>query len=143
MLNNLLKLAALTGRADYRTRAREVLEAWSGLLEKAGLEMAWWVDAAVKLIGPYHDVVIAGDREDENTRRPTSAVLTLLPASAVVSLVPAGGAPADLVALAPVLEGKTAAAGDATAYVCEYGTCQAPTSDSAQVRKQVLRGWMK
>ena len=143
MLNNLIRLAAITGRSDYRHEAEAALAAWSGLLDKAGLEMAWWFDAAAKLVGPYYDVVIAGDRDDEATGRLVAAVLADLPASAVVSLVPADGPADDLLAIAPALADKKALGGMATAFVCEFGTCQAPTSDIAKVREQLLRGWTR
>jgi hypothetical protein len=44
---------------------------------------------------------------------------------------------AGLAALAPVLEGKTATGGKATAYVCERGACQLPTHDPAVLAGQL------
>ena len=143
MLNAMLKLSAITGEAKYRDSAQTTLENWTGLLDRAGLEMAWWFDAAVKLVGPYYDVVIAGDPASSETAALRQDLFSRLPASAVVSLVPAGGAGTSLVALAPALEGKSAFQGVPTAFVCEFGTCQAPTGDPAVMKKQMLAGWKK
>ena len=55
----------------------------------------------------------------------------------VLTAVAADGADADLLCHAPALEGKRAAAGQATAWVCEFGVCRAPTSDPAE-----LAAWM-
>ena len=57
--------------------------------------------------------------------------------------LPAGGPDSRLAALLPPAEGKVASQGKAVAYVCEYGTCQAPTSDPVELKKQVLVGWEK
>ena len=143
MFTAMIKLSALTGEPGYLTEVQDDLARWSGLLERAGLEMAWWFDAAARLIGPYHDVVIAGDPADPATGVLTRTVLERLPASAVMSLIPADGADKDLLAIAPALEGKTALNGAPTAYVCEFGVCQAPTSDPALMGKQILQGWRK
>jgi len=140
LFTTLIKLSALTGEATYLHEVKEDLARWSDLLDRAGLEMAWWFDAGARLIGPYHDVVIAGDAPDGALTR---AVLEQLPASAVVSLIPAGGADKELLALAPALEGKKAMDGSPTAYVCEFGVCQAPTNDPEIMSAQILAGWRK
>ncbi|MDX2473631.1 MAG: thioredoxin domain-containing protein [Candidatus Krumholzibacteria bacterium] len=141
MFRNLVKLAALTGETVYLTEAREGLDGWSGLLDRGGLELAGWLDAVACIVGPYYDVVIAGD--DETAQRLRRAFLTQLPASAVLSTVPADGADEELLALAPALAEKKAIAGAGTAYVCEFGTCLAPTGDVEKMMGQVLVGWQK
>jgi hypothetical protein len=40
----------------------------------------------------------------------------------------------------PLLAGKTAREGKATAYVCQRGTCKLPTNDAAVCAKQLLGG---
>ena len=41
--------------------------------------------------------------------------------------------------LIPWLEGKPAAAGQPTAYVCEHGTCELPTGNPEILRQQLSR----
>ena len=141
MLNVLLRLSAVTGETAYRERAEASLESWTGLLERAGLEMAWWFDAAVKLVGPYYDVVIAGDPASPETTALVEAYSRRLPASAVLSLVPANGPGEELQGLAPALEGKSAIGGSPTAFVCRFGTCQDPTGDPAVMTALLTTGW--
>ncbi|MCK9996514.1 MAG: thioredoxin domain-containing protein [Candidatus Krumholzibacteria bacterium] len=143
MFTDMIKLGALTGETVYLTEVKNDLERWSGLLERAGMGMAWWFDAAARLIGPYHDVVIAGDPADPATIALSRTILELLPASAVISLIPADGADKDLLAVAPALDGKKSVNGAPTAFVCEFGICQAPTSDPDTMRTQILQGWRK
>ena len=140
MFTTMIELSAITGETKYLNEVKDDLARWSDLLDRAGLEMAWWFDAGARLIGPYHDVVIAGDPADGALTR---AFLAQLPASAVVSLIPAGGADKELLSLAPALEGKKAVDGEPTAYVCEFGICQAPTGDPEKMRVQLLAGWRK
>ena len=63
--------------------------------------------------------------------------------SLTCGLIPAAGADKNLLAIAPALAGKKALNEVPTAYVCEFGICQAPTSDPLQVREQILVGWRK
>jgi len=139
MFRDLVKLGALTGETIYLTEARAGLDGWSGLLNRGGLELAGWLDAVACLVGPYYDVVIAGDEDGALAR----AFLAQLPASAVLSQVPAAGPDAALLAVAPALEEKKALNGEATAYVCEFGTCHAPTTDPAVMMAQVRQGWVR
>jgi len=143
MFRDLIKLAAITGESVYLNEARAGLTGWSSLLSQGGLELAGWLDAVACIIGPYHDVVIAGDPADESTLRLSQAFLSRLPAGAVLSRVPATGADAELLAVAPALAEKKELAGQATAYVCEFGTCLAPTGDADVMMEQVLRGWVR
>ena len=50
-----------------------------------------------------------------------------------------GAAPAKLAAVVPALEGKLALRGRATAFVCERGHCQLPTSDPLTFAKQLKK----
>ncbi len=141
MFRVLIKLAAITGESEYLNEARDGLDGWSGMLDRGGLELAGWLDAAACLVSPYYDVVIAGDDDQAEALR--RAFLSRLPASAVLSLVPAKGASKDLLRVAPALADKKAMDNKSTAYVCEFGVCQAPTSDAAVMMAQVLEGWRK
>ncbi len=88
-------------------------------------------------VGPVREVVIAGDDED-----PTAAALwkTLWsddPVRVLPIRIGASGAPAELADRFDALEGKRALKGTATAFVCQRGSCQAPTSDPAKLRAQL------
>jgi len=141
MLHALLQAAALTGNRDHRSQAETMLRSHAGLLERAGLEMAAWLDAAELFLGPHYEVVVAGETEAADTEVLLDALRALRPAHAVIAQVAATGPSAELLQLAPALAGKLARSGRATAYVCQEGSCKAPTSDPAELRRQVLEGW--
>ncbi len=132
MLQNLLRLTAITGDLSYMDEAKKQLGSQSDLLKRAGFEMAWSCDAARKIIGRYYSVVVAGESGSMHT-----TLVSTLPANAVCCLVPSGGPDETLSALAPALEGKIAIDGKTTAFVCEFGTCKAPTTDPVIMLEQI------
>jgi len=133
MLQNLIRLTAITGQPVYLTEAQAQLSTQVGLMDRAGFEMVWSCDAARKVISTYYTVVIAGGEGEM-----FNSLMSRLPANAVCSLVPGTGPDKELLNIAPALESKIAVGGKTTAYVCEFGTCKAPTQEAAVMLEQVF-----
>ena len=142
LLHALLHAAALTGREELRADVERAVARHAPLLRPAGLEMAWWLDAALLLRGPTYEVVIAGDEDDRATAALAAAALRTMPPQATVARVPAAGADAELARLAPTVAGKAGAGGRARAFVCEWGSCRAPASEPEVVVEQIGVGWV-
>ncbi len=139
-ISALVRAAALTGRPDLRDAAESALAAYWRIVEKAPLEMGAWLDAGLMFQGPFYEVVIAGDADDPATASLRRS-LAGLDAPYVVSIaIPAAGAPEALITRLPTTAVKDAP-GAPRAFVCEHGTCLAPTGDPDEVRRQVRRGW--
>jgi uncharacterized protein YyaL (SSP411 family) len=136
MLQALITAAALTSKQAYKREAEKMLRAYSEIMKKAGLEMAWWHDAALRISGPFYEVVISGDNGEL-----TGTVRNRLPPNVVLSTVPAKGPTPEIEALLPSSKNKTARSGKATAYVCRAGSCQQPTADPSVLKSQILEGW--
>jgi uncharacterized protein YyaL (SSP411 family) len=116
----LLRLAALQAREDYATIARRVLRGCAPLMERAPrgyLKLLW---GANWLANPPKEIAIVGP---ETSAAPLLEALNgiFLP-NRVVACGEDGG---ENVAL---LEGKTAAHGQALAYVCRNRTCERPVA---------------
>ena len=135
-LLNLLRLSELTSNQHYQALAEKTLVALGSALENgamgspklaAGLEFL--VDRAKEII-----VVIptGGDA------KPLLDVLrkAFLP-NRILVVTEEGPALAAIQALVPLVEGKRAKAGAATAYVCTARVCLRPTSDPAELAKQI------
>ncbi len=129
----LLRLGLLTGQPDHDRRARSILRAVGGALERQPAQFGRMLAAADRALGEPIDVVIAGDQEDPRAvalRRaaagPYQPDLVIAPLSAV-----------DGTAAWPLFEGKAAPDGVATAYVCRGYACDEPTTDPARVMAQV------
>jgi uncharacterized protein len=136
MISALERLAALTGREDFRQAAATALSRFSGELRQRGIEMAGWLDDALIAGGPFYEVVVSGDQ---------SALVDtwnhMLPSWAVGVRVGSDGSTAELEKLVPSAREKR---GDvARAYVCERGSCKSPTSDPTRFQKQLLVGWKR
>jgi uncharacterized protein YyaL (SSP411 family) len=143
LLHVLLKAAALTGREEYRADVVSALRAYRLLLEQAPLELSWWLDAALRLAGPFREVVVAGDPDSPAAAELARVVLRCLAPHAVLARVPAAGPGPELAGLIPPAAGKTAGEGGALAHVCERGACQRPTADPEELRRQLLDGWVE
>ena len=141
VLDALHRLASLTGRSDYREHVTSSLDAMASIMQRASLEMAGWLEVGQRHTSPAYEVILAG--EGDSTRELQRAVMErLLPQACVVN-VPASGPDDATAKLFPPTKDKTAIDGDATAYVCTFGTCQAPTGDPSELRKQVMEGWAR
>ena len=141
LVNVLMEASALTGDDRLRQDAIKALGAHGELMGRAGTEMARWFEAAMKIQGPFYDVVIAGDIEDVRTRELRTVFRRAHPAHAVLVMVPSTGGDEDTVSLIPSVRGKKALKGLPTAFVCRFGQCKAPTSDPGVLAKQLMEGW--
>ncbi|MEZ4386020.1 MAG: thioredoxin domain-containing protein [Candidatus Krumholzibacteriia bacterium] len=143
MLDVMLTLAALTGDATAGEAVAGELAAQSALLARAGLEMAGWLDAALRLDGPLHEVVVAGRPGDAAFQALWRTATGSLSPGVVAAPVGADGPSAELLALAPALAGKTAVKGDPAAYVCRFGSCRAPTTNPLHLKDLLEDGWVR
>jgi uncharacterized protein YyaL (SSP411 family) len=140
LLSARIALGALTLRDDLTSVVDSTLRARSAAIRANGLGSAGWLDAALMRVGPFYDLVIAGNdgpavEQLDQVRR------ALDPAWLVATRVPATGPEPDLEQLVAATRGKTAGGAAAKAYVCVEGSCKAPTSDPAALRASLLTGW--
>jgi len=143
LLRVMLALSALTGEQRYRQEVSACLASQASIMTRAGLGMARWWQALEQLRGPFYEVIIAGDAASADTAALLAAYWRLDPGYAVLIRIPSAGPSARSLKLLPATEEKRALAGKATAYVCQHGSCKAPTSDPATLRRQLLEGWRR
>ncbi|HET7520797.1 MAG TPA: thioredoxin domain-containing protein [Candidatus Limnocylindria bacterium] len=129
----LLRLALLTGEPDYDRRARSVLRAVQPALDRQPLAFGRMLAVADRALGEQVDVVVAGPAEKTLELR-REAAGPFAP-DLVIAALPEAAPYAEW----PLFEGKAAADGHATAYVCRGYACDRPTGDAAEVRQQVER----
>jgi hypothetical protein len=120
----LLRLAALRGRDDYRQRAETLTAGFGRLLCAADLATA-----------PVKEVVIAGRPEAEDTRALLDVALGAYRPHIVVARICPGDS--DAAALTPLLAGREAIGGMATAYVCAGFVCQLPAQTPVALAEQL------
>jgi len=127
----LLRLAALTGRENYRNLATAVLREVSEQTRRYPSGFGYALSAADFLLSTPKEVAIVG--EDEADIRPllVETWRRYLPNKVVA----AGVEPLEIT---PLLQNRPMINGLATAYVCEHFTCQNPVTDVSALREQLL-----
>ena len=125
----LLRLAALTGEARYEDAAVGVLRLFGDLLRRSPLAFGHLLQALDFHLAAVREVALVG--------ADTSALARVVRGALRPDVVLAGGDGEDDGGV-PLLAGRSARDGAATAYVCERFTCSAPVTQPAQL-EQLLR----
>jgi uncharacterized protein YyaL (SSP411 family) len=134
----LLRLAALTGRADFQEKAEATLRMAQGLLEGSPMAAGQMLVALDFHLGPVQEFAIVGDPAADETRRVLRAVRGGFRPRKVVALK-SPGAPAGLEAIVPLLKDRPGRDG-VTTYICQDFVCQAPLTGAEAVEKALAGG---
>ena len=121
----LLRLAAVTGRNDYREKAEQIIHTAARLLRQYASGFGRMLAAVDFYAGPSKEIAIVGAPD---------AFLPLLRRGYFPRAVIAAGDAADRIALLrdrPMIDGKP------TVYVCENFTCKQPVVDLAALEEQL------
>ena len=127
-VRNLLRLNALTGDDRYRERADRALRSFGAILEQRPGAASELLLALHWRHGSAKEVVLVTPTE----RSEAAAFLAVLRSQwtpNAVLVVVAEPQLAELAVRVPLVEGKLTRDGRATAYVCEGGVCDLPTTD--------------
>ena len=134
-----LQLGALAGDASLHEIGARALAAQASLMVASPTQSGFFLVALDHATAGVREAVIAGDEADPRTRALVAELAHVTDARVLPVRVPSAGADAALVARFPTLDGKVAQKGVPTAYVCDRGACQRPTSDPATLRAQLPR----
>jgi uncharacterized protein YyaL (SSP411 family) len=125
---NLLRLAQITDRQDFRASAARALEAFGSRMVAAPVGVPQMLVAYDFSISKAKQVVLVGERDAPDMRQLLAAFYSRFVPHGIVLLVNAESRAA-LARYLPTVADMTAIGGQATAYVCEDYTCQLPTQD--------------
>jgi hypothetical protein len=128
----LLRLAALTGEAGYRSAAEEALTTLAPLVTRHPTAFAAWLLAERLSASPIDEVAIIGDPGAEDTRALLGAARAWYRPGQVLAVT----ATPDQSAV-PLLRGRAALDGRATAYVCRDFACRLPVTDPGALAEQL------
>ncbi len=135
MAEVLVRLGELTGDGSLGKRAERLLTLLEPLIRETPSAFSRLMLALMRAAGDGISVVVTdGDGADALHR----VLAAHADASVAVARVPSDGVTAAVGERFPLLAGKTAQAGRATAYLCRHGTCKAPTSDPAALQRELL-----
>jgi uncharacterized protein YyaL (SSP411 family) len=132
---SLLRLALLLDRDDYRQVSERVLADLAGGMEKLPAGFGRLLCALDLSVSRTVEVALVGDAASHETRALADAVYErYLPNSVLAGRDPENEAAA---ALVPLLAERETRDGKSTAYVCEGYACQSPTTDPAELARQL------
>jgi uncharacterized protein len=125
---NLLRLAELLGKREYRERAAAMLEALASAAAEYPLGFGYWLQALDFSIGPIKQLAIVGPPEQRESLVEV-ARRHYLP-NVVLAL---GDAASDDSRRIAVLENRGLLAGKPAAYVCRDYTCSQPVTSAPEL----------
>ena len=134
----LLKLARLSGEAEFAERGEGVLRSFGEYLGRAPAAFHMMLVALDFHLAAPMEVAIVGDRGAEDTRAALRAVASSFLPNAVLALKPESAA-GEADAAVPLLRGKSMVGGRAAAYLCENFACKEPLTDMSALA-EALRG---
>jgi uncharacterized protein len=127
---NLLRLAQIADRADFRASAARALEAFGSRMVGAPVGVPQMLVAYEFSVSKPRQIVLAGERDAPDMRQLLAALHSRFVPNRVVLLVNAESRPA-LARYLPTVAEMPPIGGQATAYVCEDYACKLPTADVA------------
>jgi uncharacterized protein YyaL (SSP411 family) len=136
---NLLRLSELTGNDAYRRRAEATLRAVSANVARAPEAFSELLLAAEFRLDTAKQIVLVAPSSRSQAEPLLEKVRAAFVPNRVLVVATQGDELAAQARLVPLLEGKLARGGKATAYVCERQVCEQPTSDPAQLAAQLAK----
>ena len=130
----LLRLAALTGRENYRSLATAVLREIGDQMRRYPSGFGYALSAVDFLLSTPKEVAIVGKNSADIQPLLSETWRIYMPNKVV-----APGFENDASEVTPLLANRPLANGLATAYVCQHFTCQQPVNDLSALREQLDR----
>jgi uncharacterized protein YyaL (SSP411 family) len=126
----LLRAGMLLGEPSWIDISRTTLERLAPTAAKAPLAFGRLLEAIDFHLGRTVELAIIGEPGDTQTRRLLEVIRERFLPNRLVAVAPGESA-------VPLLAGRRSLDGKATAYLCEGFVCQAPTTDPAQLARQL------
>ena len=129
----LLKLAAFTGREEYRAQAQGCVGLVKRLAGQYPAAFGAWLSAAALDLADVRQVAVIGELSDPGTQALLARVRAAYRPNLVLAasgLPPSAGSPA-------LLEQRPMQAGQPTAYVCQGFVCNLPVTQPEQLDRQL------
>ena len=128
----LLRLAAWTGEARYRTIAERAIRTVTPFAERYPTAFAQWLSAIDFALADVVEVAVVGDPGDAATRALLEPVTSGFRPSQVLA-----GTADPAASVVPLLRERAMVGGVPTAYVCRGFACRLPVTDAAAMRAQL------
>jgi len=133
----LLRLAALTGRTEFREKAEATLNAYRGLMAENPAAAGMMLLALDFDLGPAEEVAVIGPADDPETVRALRTLQARFTPNRVIAFHdPAAGPPPSNI---PLLADRPMRDGRVTVYVCRNYVCDAPLVGADAIEAALAR----
>jgi uncharacterized protein YyaL (SSP411 family) len=134
-VETLFRLAVLTGESRYEATALKALRPMADLMARHASGFGRFLCALDFHLGPVTEIALVAPGGGDGLGSLVTEVFSrYLPNRIVTGMVTGDGAGA---AGVPLLEGREAVGGKATAYVCRNYACELPVTDRAALARQL------
>ena len=135
---NLVRLAELTGNTAFSDRAQQLFAFTSAMVARAPLAFPYMLSALDGYLDVPLEVVLVSPAGAVHDSALTKALRESFLPNGVLAVV-FDDEVAEAAKVIPWLSGKASMKGKTTAYVCERGNCELPTSNVATFKKQISK----
>jgi uncharacterized protein YyaL (SSP411 family) len=129
---DLLRLASITGRGDFRQAAERALAVFSPRLSSAPVALPYMLVTCEWYLGGTRQIVFVGDAARPDTQSLLKTLRTRFVPNRAVLLVDSPETRRTLANWVPAIENMHPVDGRAAVYVCRDYTCQLPVSEPAR-----------
>ena len=130
---NLLRLGRMVSDPSLEEKAHQIGKFFSDQVSQIPQGYTQFLSALLFAFGPTYEVVIAGEREAQDTNQLLETLRQNYLPNKVLLFNPEGDERAKITHLALFLESKGTIDGKAAAYVCRDYSCKMPTNDPKQM----------
>ncbi|WP_338835350.1 thioredoxin domain-containing protein [Neomoorella thermoacetica] len=132
---NLLRLARITGDSRLEEEAAAQVRALAGTVAEYPRGYSFYLCALDFYLGPVTEIVLAGERETEDTRALLRVLRAAYLPSAVLVLRPGGREGEEVTRLIPYTADQKPVNGKATIYLCRNFACRAPVTTAGELEQ--------
>jgi uncharacterized protein YyaL (SSP411 family) len=132
---DLLRLAEITARQDFRHSAERALSALGGRVAEAPTAAPQLLAAYEFAVARPKQIILVGERSGDAMRQMLRALHVRFLPNRIVLLVDSPSVRKRLSEYLPAIANMPALDGKTTAYVCENYTCQLPVTEPAEFAK--------
>jgi len=136
--SNLLRLAEITGQESFRKAGERIFSAFSSVLRAQPTTTPQLLVSLDRALSRQLEVVVVCPGKRSEASDLLEAIASVFVPGKVVFTTVEGAPQEALASRVPWVAGRPTSRGEATAYVCQQGVCQLPTSDPKTLRAQLL-----
>ena len=134
---NLLRLAQITSRAEFRESAERTLAAFAPRLSAAPVALPQMLVACESVLSEPRQIILVGERASADTRALLRTLYSRFVPNRIVLLVDSEATRRVLEASIPAIASMQKLDGRASAYVCRNYTCQLPVSEPEKLAELI------